>query len=429
MSDSITSSRPSIGPGKTLRTLGALEEYFWLLGQRAARTLVVAAEVEGVTSVDRWRDALRALQARHTILSARIQQTPGFRPAFVSAPDVPLALNVVPRESGTRLFELVSAELATRFAPGDALLRTTLLHGRDRTTLLLAADHAAFDGASLMFLIRDLLRALSGELPRTVQTMPLSHDQWLGLPVSERHASTPAAAPLRAPVDTNGPRAPLMDFAAADEVPLLQQVWLEPSITSLLTRRARAKEASVHGALSAALMLAGRALSRGWRASTVRCASRIDLRDQFAAGEQLGLLEMQRDSTLEPWDTPPFWDLAQAIKQDVDMQRSAADAAGSLSAPVLDMISAHSDPQRLLIGSRQRAPMLAIDNYGRLPIASRYGRLRLRWVTPATMSGAPHTQTVSIATVDGLLCMTNVSAEPMPSLLGTARRLLLAQLD
>jgi hypothetical protein len=93
------------------------------------------------------------------------------------------------------------------------------------------------------------------------------------------------------------------------------------------------------------------------------------------------------------------------------------------------MISARADPDRLLIGSRQRAPMLAMDNYGRLPIPTHYGRLRLRWVTPAAMSGAPHTQTVSVATVDGLLCMTNVSAEPMPSLLGTARRLLLAQLD
>ena len=36
MSESLTSHRASLGPGKTLRTLGALEEYFWLLGQRAA---------------------------------------------------------------------------------------------------------------------------------------------------------------------------------------------------------------------------------------------------------------------------------------------------------------------------------------------------------------------------------------------------------
>jgi hypothetical protein len=442
MSESLTSYRASLGPGKTLRTLGALEEYFWLLGQRAARTLVVAAEVEGVTSVERWHDALRALQAHHAILSTRIRQAPGFRPVFVAAPELPLELKVVPRESGTRLFELVSAELAARFAPEDALLRTTLLYGRDRSTLLFASDHAALDGMSLVFLIRDLLRALSGESLGAVQAMPPSHDQWLGLHTSERHASVPGAdadlgtglgrsaagasagmSASRDALSTHG-----MRFAPADEAPLLQQVWLEPSITSLLTRRARAEHTSVHGALSTAIMLAGRTLSQGWRDGTVRCTSRVDLRGQFAAGEQLGLLEMQRNSALEPWDTPPFWEFARAVKQDLDMQRTAADAAGSLCAPVLNMISARSDPDRLLIGSRQRAPMLAMDNYGRLPIATRYGRLRLRWVTPAAMSGAPHTQTVSVATVDGLLCMTNVSAEPMPSLLGTARRLLLAQL-
>jgi hypothetical protein len=448
MSESLTSHRASLGPGKTLRTLGALEEYFWLLGQRAARTLVVAAEVEGVTSVERWQDALRALQAHHAILSARIRQAPGYRPAFVSVPELALELKVVPRESGTRLFELVSAELAARFAPEDALLRTTLLYGRDRSTLLFAADHAALDGTSLVFLIRDLLRALSGESLGAAQTMPPSHDQWLGLHTNERHASVPggasgfrfgfglgvaaASAPVdasaHAPADRVDHAAHRMRFAPADEQPLLQQVWLEPSITSLVTRRARAEQTSVHGALSTAVMLAGRALSRSWRDGTVGCASRVDLRGQFAAGEQLGLLEMQRDSTLEPWDTPPFWELARAVKQDIDMQRTAADAAGSLCAPVLGMISARADPYRLLIGSRQRAPMLAMDNYGRLPIPTHYGRLRLRWVTPAAMSGAPHTQTVSVATVDGLLCMTNVSAEPMPSLLGTARRLLLAQL-
>src|SRR5262249_42059602 len=95
--------------------------------------------------------------------------------------------------------------------------------------------------------------------------------------------------------------------------------------------------------------------------------------------------------------------------------------------PVLEMIAAGSDPDRLVAGSRQHAPTLRIDNYGRLAMASQYGRLRVKWVTPAAMHGAPHTQSLSVATVNGLLCMTNVSAEPVPSVWGGARGLRLAE--
>jgi hypothetical protein len=218
-------------------------------------------------------------------------------------------------------------------------------------------------------------------------------------------------------------------LTASDEQPLIQQVWLEPSVTSLVAQRARDEQANVHGALCAAVMLAGRALSRSWRDSTIRCASSLDPRALLGASEQLGLFPTQRSTELEPSATPSFWDLARAVRQNLAIRRTAAETAGGFSTPVLEMISARADPDRLVIGSRQHAPTLRINNYGRQAIESQYGHLRVKWVTPAEMHGAPHTQSISVATVDGLLCMTNVSAEPVPSLLGNARRLLLAQLD
>jgi hypothetical protein len=219
-------------------------------------------------------------------------------------------------------------------------------------------------------------------------------------------------------------------LAAGDEQPLLQQIWLEPSVTSLVTRRAREEQASVHAALCAAVMLAGRALSRAWRDHTIRCASSLDTRALLGASEHLGLFPTQRSAELEPSATLSFWDLARAIKQSLAIRRTAVEAAGGYSTPVLEMIAAGASPDRLVIGSRQRAPTLRIDNYGRLAIPTQYGygRLRIKWVTPAAVHGAPQTQHISVATVDGLLCMTNVSAEPVPALLGTAKRLLLAQL-
>jgi hypothetical protein len=440
MTDSLTRHHASIQPGKTLRTLGVFEEYFWLLQQRVPRTNVVAAEVAGRTTIEQWSAALAAVQAHHTLLSSRIRQRPGFRPCFELVPDAPLALQAVPSESGTRLFELVSAELATRFGADDALLRTSILYGRDRTTLVLGAHPAALDGASLILLVRDLLRALAGEALGNPHAMPPSHDELLGLSTSEQ--SAPLGLPSRSPKSdsarevTDGRArddsrsASETSLAVGDEQPLLQQIWFEPSVTSLVTRRAREEQASVHAALCAAVMLAGRALSRSWRDQTIRCASSLDTRALLGASEHLGLFPTQRSAELEPSTTLSFWDLARAVKQSLAIRRTAVEAAGGFSAPVLEMIAAGACPDRLVIGSRQRAPTLRIDNYGRLAIPTQYGygRLRLKWITPAAMHGAPQTQHISVATVDGLLCMTNVSAEPVPALLGNARRLLLAQL-
>jgi phthiocerol/phthiodiolone dimycocerosyl transferase-like enzyme len=436
MTDSITRSRASTRPGKTLRMLGVFEEYFWLLQQRLPRTIVVAAEVHGRTTVEQWRAALGAVQAHHTILSARIHQKPGFRPCFELAPDAPLALKVVPSESGTRLFELISAELATRFAPDDALLRASILYSRNRTTLVLGADHAALDGPSLILLIRDLMRALTGEALGEPRAMPPSHDQWLGMRTSEHYAlaMAPRVAPRVAPMGQASEASELnpadnAPLAVGDEQPLLQQIWFEPSVTSLVERHARDQQTTVHGALCAAVMLAGRALSKSWRDNTIRCASSIDARALLGASEHMGLFPALRGTELDPSTTPSFWDLARSVTQNLAARTTSVESAGGFSWPVLDMISAAADPDQLVISSRQRAPTLRIDNYGRLTIPSQYGRLRVKWVTPASMHGAPHTQNISVATVDGLLCMTNVSGEPVPSLLGNARRLLLAQLS
>ncbi|CAB3771143.1 hypothetical protein [Paraburkholderia humisilvae] len=428
MTDLITRDDTSIRPGKTLRMLGVFEEYFWLLQQRLPRTIVVATEVQGRTTVEQWRAALGAVQAHHTILSARIRQKPGLRPCFEFVPNAPLALKVVPSESGTRLFELISAELATRFVPDDALLRVSILYSRDRTTLVLGADHAALDGPSLILLIRDLVRALAGEALGSPRAMPPSHDQLLGLRTSDQYAFATLSRTARD--EQRHGLQPMADatLAADHEQPLLQQIWLEPSVSALVARHARNQQATVHGALCAAVMLAGRALSRSWRDNTVRCSSSIDSRALFGANEQLGVFEAQRCTELEPLTPPSFWEVARTVTQNLAVRTSAVESAGGFSTPVLDMISAGADPDQLVISNRQRAPTLRIDNYGQLAIPSEYGRLRVKWVTPAAMHGAPHTQSLSVASVDGLLCITNVSAEPVPSLLGNARRLLLAQL-
>jgi hypothetical protein len=69
------------------------------------------------------------------------------------------------------------------------LMRATVLHDRDRSTLILAADHAAFDGRSLVFIVRDLLRSLAGESLGYPQPISPSQDELFGLRNPEGYAS------------------------------------------------------------------------------------------------------------------------------------------------------------------------------------------------------------------------------------------------
>ncbi len=59
-------------PEQRLRALGAAEHLFWLLDHTHPTHFVMAAEIEGSTTVDAWRSALLDVQRRHPLLSARI---------------------------------------------------------------------------------------------------------------------------------------------------------------------------------------------------------------------------------------------------------------------------------------------------------------------------------------------------------------------
>ena len=413
----MVNQRTLVTPGSLIRRLGSLEELIWLRERRASRTIVLLAEVQGSTTPEDWRTALNRVQARHTILSSRIRKDPGSRPYFELARGVELPLEVVPLDSGTSALERCSRELGTNFLQGHMLMRATVLHDRDRSTLVLAVDHAAFDGRSLVLIVRDLLRSLAGESLGDPQPISPPLDEFFGLHNQERYTSTLAEATDRtfeARAQDSGKRL------------LLERVWIEPPVTSSIALRARREQTTVHGALTAAILLAGRGQSPQWRDTPIRCASPIDNRATLNAGENLGLLITTGYTELPPTFSSGFWDLARQVKRDVNGHHTIAEAALSL-APIRETVSVEQDPYNLVVVNRQRANTLMVTNCGRLEIPANYGRLQLQSISLFGSSGAPHTQTVCVATLSGLLCMTNVSVEPVASLLEKARNLLISE--
>ena len=159
-----------------LRPLGALEKLFWLMDQNRPVHFAITAEVGGFTRIAQWQDALDRVCRQSALIWSRIVPGEHGTPVFQPAPRGSIALHVV-TNAASRWASYVAHQVQQPFDASKApLLRATLLHGIDRSVIILCAHHAIADGLSLSYLVRDLLRTLVGE-PVTLnfETAPLEH--------------------------------------------------------------------------------------------------------------------------------------------------------------------------------------------------------------------------------------------------------------
>jgi Condensation domain len=133
------------------------------MNQKHPVHLTVTAEVKGITKVQRWRDALDAVQKRHPILSTSIKKNEEGQPALYQVDAAPIPLRVVDGSVQGRWELELDREMAVPFTPEQApLIRSVLIHEPQSAVLIMIAHHAIADGMALVFLIRDLLQVLSG---------------------------------------------------------------------------------------------------------------------------------------------------------------------------------------------------------------------------------------------------------------------------
>ncbi len=258
------SSTEKISLGKKLRVLDGLEEYLWLVENTRPRPAMMFAEVEGPTTVEVWQDALRKVQQRYPLFSARIRKNAGERPYFEALPNVPLSLRVLPLE-GTDLDAQIAEEAATSFGKGeDLLVRVTLLHSKARCAILLVTHHAAYDGRTNVHVMKDLIAAASGEaLGDTLPFLP-EIGELFGLGEPELYTEL-------APVKTS-------DAPFHLPKPKIQRRILRTENLKGLRACARSEGTTVQGALLAAFFLADRRSLEQWRNAPVSCVSDQQLR-------------------------------------------------------------------------------------------------------------------------------------------------------
>ena len=146
-------------------------------------------------------------------------------------------------------------------------MRAVLCHGATECMFILTAHHSIADGLSLTYAIRDLLCALSGKtlepLPPT-SPLELLAELSLRMPHNAEHPPSDVAPQEGRPVAFR---------ALNGTLPAIDALSLTPEFTRRLIQISRQEGTTVHGALSAALVLAGRQYSSKWRNSPVRILS------------------------------------------------------------------------------------------------------------------------------------------------------------
>ena len=143
------------------RLLGPSEFQLWLLDRHSPYNAAVVGRLRGSVSPEAVRAALDAAQARHPILRTRLLAEPRPRWEGDDAGPIPLRWVDGAEDDAWRRELALEVRQPTDLERGP-LARAVVVRGADGSDLLVAMPHQAADGHSLIFLLRDLLRALAG---------------------------------------------------------------------------------------------------------------------------------------------------------------------------------------------------------------------------------------------------------------------------
>ena len=399
-STSLEPQRLELSSADLLRPLGAFEELFSLFDQHFPTNGALAAEITGHTTVPQWRDALDAIQQRHPLLSACIDTTYNRVPHFrrVTGRRIPLRVVTSPFARWQRE---IAEEVNEPFTPDQApLFRAVLLHQKTHCTFILSSHHAVCDGSSRIFLLRDILLALSGH---ALEALPLAPSRETLFGAQQRTSTEPG----------------LPSFVAQrPRLPRVEGMKLAPEQTTTLQRRAREEGVTIHAAISAALTIAGRAIDESWRNNPLRIMSPAEIRNVLGLKDQCMVSFGGGEISIAPGGLMTFWDLA----------RLARDGLSDVKSP--ETISKMIDLQSQAVSSNltvEQASQLKrnafnaqvmFTNLGRLPFDSTFGPLKLETLwAPCGIRGIEGEQTLGAVTVNGSLHLTHTSPAPIPGLL------------
>ena len=410
------------------RALSPMEQTICVADALCSMNFVMHCEILGPLGEDPLRAGLARVQARHPLLRMRLHGTDGnwwFRPV-----DEPIPLRVVDGPPSAMAAE-VENELHRGFdcARGPMLRSVWMRHAPEHSTLLVTFHHLIGDGISGGFLLRDLIRAMRGE-PLGVLGLADSLDGHL--PSSARGLRGLAglmrlAARRLGRIVRHGPLRHLPPEGAgnlAERRAAVRMTRLQPDIVGALAARAREERTTLHGALSAAIVMAS-VPEIGTADAHIAFSSALDMRDRFSppVGEDLGLYATLAYSTHVIHEGTAFWPLARELKQGLNRAIDSGQPFVGLAGLAPWIMARYRNAGGGEAGRRTVARVIsrgmvkafALTNIGRVAIEVGNGPFGISSLGFAVSLSVLGSSAFTAATIGGTLCLNSIVMEPVVS--------------
>jgi NRPS condensation-like uncharacterized protein len=366
------------------RALSWMEMGVWKMDQAAPLNFTTVARVRGPLDEGALRAGLAAVRARHPHLRARIvageDGWPWFRPC-----DAEIPVRVVSEVDWTAEVEReINEPLPAATGP---LVRCVFIRsGPNEAYVLVTFHHSIGDGMSGAFLMRDLLTAASG----STALVPL-HDTaearlpprgrgvralWARLRFVARELALTIryGQPLRLRRDRDA-------FCYQRRTRLIAEV-LDEELSARLISRARAEGTTVHGALSAATILAMLA-DAGKRRARVSFGSPVNVRAELepSVADDVGFYVSMVGYGAGVRADTELWQLARDVRRRLtrDIERGFTTSVFGLLVAAFKLLGGKRLVPRALARRWERRIQTTsgLTNLGRVDIPLDYGALSL----------------------------------------------------
>ncbi len=415
------------------RRLGGMERMVDAVDRVRPLNFVVVAQLRGELREVSLRAALDHMQRVHPILGVSIRSA-GLDLCFYREDVAAIQLRV-DDSSVDDLEKVIESEMQTPLPREHGpLVRCRLLrHGGECSTLLLCFNHVIGDGNAGAFLLEDLLNAVreidDGRAPSQAPTpfpasveahMPASTQglrgfgRLLGFALrTGRRLLRLRGLPMRLRFDRE---APVTTVSAR----LLRRT-VEGDVLQALVARCRAEQSSVHGAMSAAVLVALRELEYPGRSRVIGLASPVDMRARMdpPVGKEIGCFISLVTTNHRVTPKSVFWDLARDARNELvtaitrEEPFAFAPAFASVIQSLRRFLAGERGPSRVAaIVGKTIVATTGITNIGVVKLEPDRGRFRLESVEFTVAPSALTNLVMTAATYRGCLHWNFIYNEP-----------------
>jgi hypothetical protein len=379
---------------RTLRTLGALEHLFAAYGEDGTMNFTIAARISGNVSEQAVGEALAKVQERHVLLRTSLGWDGDDTHCFMHS-ERPVPLSAI-EPSVTSWERIAESEMNRPLVSADApLVRAARVAVDDSTTLFLTFHHAVADGMAAVFVMHQLLTALSGaELTATADDVRLEDRIGLELPRFFRSSA----------FSGRDDETDLGNLYRSSGGAKVDAVEFDRDRLARLHRAAKSRTTTINSMITAALGRALVTLNDRWSENALRVMSPIDLRSGFDIPEHVGVALSIAITPFERNETP-FWDEVRRVQEQIAKFRERKMAlwmVADIAKRCITDPSYEATRRRIL----EHSPFDSVmTNFGVLRMPNRFGDLVVEKMWAPALRSVPGQDVLAAATFDGGLSL------------------------